>query len=110
MPTLTFSIPNGDNLTDLPEARTFTVTAEKCGEADSVGAKYIWYNLIDMPALSLIEPVSSLIDEVDNAIEDHYEMDKRPTVDTIPSAERPLYDWLKSIESVSPDIQVQYEG
>ena len=110
MPTLSFSIPNADLISDLPDDRTFTINAEQHGEADTAGGKTIWYKLIDYPATSLTSPVCYLIEEVEEAICDRYEIEDELTTDNTPANERPFYEWLKAVEAVSPNVQVLYEG
>lgn len=111
MANLYFSIPNGDFIKDLPEQRTFNIHAEEYGEADTAGGKTIWYNLINYPATSTTSSVCYLIEEVEEAIYERYEIDgDELTADNLPASERPLYDWLKAIEAVSPEVQVLYEG
>ena len=110
MATLHLSIPNGEFIAGLSERDTFTVTADVYGEADTAGARAIWCSLIDYPATSLTDSIDCLIDMVDEAIGECYEMEERPTSATIPENERELYDWLKRIQSVSPKVEVQYQG
>ena len=110
MATLFFSIPNGEFISNLPNERTFTITAEEYGETDTAGGKTIWYNLIDNPATSRTSSVCYLVEEVEEAICEHYEIEDELTIDNTPAKERPLYDWLKAVEAVSPQVAIQYEG
>ena len=110
MANLYFSIPNSDFINNVPEERTFNISAEVYGEADTAGGKTLWYNLIDYPATSLTSSVCYLIQEVEEAIAERYEIDDELTGDSLPASERPLYDWLKAVEDVSPTVQVLNEG
>jgi len=110
MANLYFSIPNGDFINNLPEKRTFTISAKEYGEADTAGGKTIWYNLIDYPATSQTSSVCYLVEKVEEAIHERYEIEDELNEDNLPASERPLYAWLKAVEAVSPKVQVLYEG